>query len=45
MKECWINVYKSEYGIWLGVPKKSEYQARIVANRKWLIYRIHVKLK
>lgn len=45
MKECWINVYKSEYGIWYGNPRHTLYLAQIVGNKKYLLYRIHVKLK
>lgn len=44
MKEFWVNVYQNKNGLWYGTPRKSLYDAQVVAS-KYLIYRIHVKMK
>jgi hypothetical protein len=46
MKECWINVYY-RYDIdrtWYGQPHPLKWVSEMLAH-KYLIYRIHVKLK
>lgn len=44
MKECWINVYKFKEKVWYGPEHDFRWRAEAMAN-KYLIYRIHVRLK
>lgn len=50
MKECWINVYQCEgpYSTviqWTGLQRNSREIADNLTYRKFLKYRLHVKLK